>query len=134
MADESQLDESSVPTAGHTTDPATASAGAAAATEAEDAKEVPPPAAPPAAPKRRMIITHDKYVTLQSLIVLHLTEVERETGQGTDRDELIDWYLESKEDEMQDLEEIEYEKELITKMLRKLVKVRFLHERSSGSG
>ena len=74
--------------------------------------------------KRRMVITHDKYMTLQSLIVLHLAAVERETGRGFDRDELIDWYLETKEEEIQDVDELEYEKELITKVLRKLVKVR----------
>jgi len=79
--------------------------------------------APPAAPKRRMVITHDKYMTLQSLIVLHLSATERETGRGIDRDELIDWYLELKEFDIQDVEELEYEKELITKMLRRLVKV-----------
>lgn len=84
---------------------------------------VAPPPAPPPAPKRRMVITHDKYMTLQSLIVLHLSATERESGKGIDRDELIDWYLELKESEMQDVEELEYEKELITKMLRKLVKV-----------
>ena len=71
-----------------------------------------------------MVITHDKYVSLQSLIVLHLSQVERDTGTGMDKDELIDWYLELKEEEIQDVEELEYEKELITKMLRKLVKVR----------
>lgn len=80
--------------------------------------------APAPRPKRRMVITHDKYMTLQSLIVLHLSQVERETGKGVDRDELIDWYLETKESEVQDVEELEYEKELITKMLKKLVKVR----------
>lgn len=89
--------------------------------------DAPPPPAP--APKRRMIITHDKYMTLQSLVVLHLSAVERETGRGVDRDELIDWYLELKESEMQDVDELEYEKELISKLLRKLVKVRY----SSGS-
>lgn len=82
------------------------------------------PEAPPPRPKKRMVITHDKYMTLQSLIVLHLSQIERETGRGVDRDELIDWYLELKESEIQDVEELEYEKELITKMLRKLVKVR----------
>lgn len=81
-------------------------------------------APPPPPPKRRMVITHDKYIALQSLIVLHLSAVERETGKGLDKDELIDWYLEVKESEMQDLDELEYEKELVTKMLRKLVKVR----------
>ncbi|KAJ3004364.1 hypothetical protein NUW54_g4849 [Trametes sanguinea] len=79
-------------------------------------------------PKKRMVITHDQYVTLQSLIVMHLSQVERETGRGVDRDELIDWYLELKEDEIQDVEELEYEKELITKMLRKLVKDNYLIE------
>ncbi|KAI9513229.1 MCM-domain-containing protein [Russula earlei] len=76
--------------------------------------------------KRRMVITHDKYMTLQSLIVLHLAAVERETGRGIDRDELIDWYLEIKEEEIQDVDELEYEKELITKVLRKLVKDNYL--------
>lgn len=82
-----------------------------------------PAPAPAPRPKRKMVITHDKYTTLQSLIVLHLSKVERETGKGVDRDELIDWYLELKEEEVQDVEELEYEKELITKMLKKLVKV-----------
>ncbi|KAI0941350.1 hypothetical protein AcV7_002950 [Taiwanofungus camphoratus] len=86
------------------------------------------PVPPPVAPKRRMVITHDKYMTLQSLIVLHLSQIERETGRGVDRDELIDWYLELKESEIQDIEELEYEKELITKMLRKLVKDNYLIE------
>ncbi|KAK7695399.1 hypothetical protein QCA50_000035 [Cerrena zonata] len=82
--------------------------------------------APP--PKRRMVITHDKFLQLQSLIILHLSQVERDTGRGMDRDELVDWYLESKEEEFEDLEEVEYEKELITKMLRKLVKDNYLIE------
>lgn len=81
------------------------------------------PAAPAAAPKRRMVITHDKYIELQSMIILYLSAREDATGNATDREELIDWYLEQKEDEMQDVEQLEYEKELITKLLRKLVKV-----------
>ncbi|KAF8272164.1 mis5 protein [Lactarius quietus] len=80
----------------------------------------------PTSSKRRMVITHDKYMTLQSLIVLHLAAVERETGKGIDRDELIDWYLEMKEEEIQDVDELEHEKELITKVLRKLVKDNYL--------
>lgn len=78
---------------------------------------------PPVQPKRRMVITHDKFVQLQSLIVLHLSQVEQATGKGLDREELIDWYLEFKENEIQDEEAFEYEKELIAKMLKKLVKV-----------
>ncbi|KAF7307455.1 DNA helicase [Mycena indigotica] len=82
----------------------------------------------PAPPKRRMIITHDQFITLQSLIVLHVSSVEQETGLGVDRDDLIDWYLELKEPDMQDEADADYEKELITKMLRKLVKDNYLLE------
>lgn len=78
---------------------------------------------PSTQPKRKMVITHDKFVQLQSLIVLHLSQVEQATGKGVDREELIDWYLEFKESEIQDEEAFEYEKELIAKMLKKLVKV-----------
>lgn len=84
------------------------------------------PVAAAPAPKRRMVITHDKYMALQSLVVFHLSATERDTGKGIDRDELIDWYLEFKESEIQDVDELEYEKELITKTLRKLVKVTLL--------
>ncbi|CAA7260110.1 unnamed protein product [Cyclocybe aegerita] len=87
-----------------------------------------PAAPPPPLPKRRMIISHDKYIELQSMIVLYLSEQETKTGQGTDREELIDWYLEQREADIQDIEELEYEKELIVKLLRKLVKDNFLIE------
>jgi DNA replication licensing factor MCM6 len=77
---------------------------------------------PPAPPKRRMAITHDKYMTLQGLIHMHISATERATGRGIDHDELIDWYLEAKESEIKDVEELEYEKVLITKVLKRLVK------------
>ena len=70
-----------------------------------------------------MVITHDKYVELQTMIVLHLAGHEQSTGKGMDREELIDWYLEQRETEMHDIEELEYEKELVVKLLRRLVKV-----------
>ncbi|KAJ7129333.1 MCM2/3/5 family-domain-containing protein [Mycena epipterygia] len=105
--------EQQQPAAGSESDPANASV--------ED--QIPPPA-----PKRRMIITHDKYMTLQSLIVFHIASKERETGQGVDRDDLIDWYLEEKEPEMQDASDAAYEQELIVKMIKKLVKDNYLLE------
>ncbi|KAI5116717.1 hypothetical protein M0805_000826 [Coniferiporia weirii] len=88
----------------------------------------PAPAPEPAQPKRRMKITHDRYQQLQSLVVFHLMENEHATGQGKDRDELIDWYLESREEDLQTVEELEYEKELFQKVLRKLVKDNYLIE------
>ncbi|KAF9455936.1 MCM2/3/5 family-domain-containing protein [Collybia nuda] len=121
-----QMEESSMPinvrVHGAITTPATSSSRAGSVAVGGDILPPPPPQ------KRRMVITHDKYMTLQSLIVMHLSATERERGQGIDRDELIDWYLELKEEELQDVEELEYEKELITKMLRKLVKDNYLIE------
>lgn len=74
-------------------------------------------------PKKRMVITHDRYMQMQSLVVLHLAQVERETGHGLDADALTDWYLELREEVIEDLDELENEKELFGKVLRKLVKV-----------
>jgi DNA replication licensing factor MCM6 len=93
----------------------------------------PPPGTIPQ-PKRKIKITHDKYMTMQSLIVLHLSEVERTHGRGEEKEALIDWYLEKKEEEgaIENLEELETEKELIAKVIAKLVKVRNFNDRSSG--
>ncbi|KAF8914237.1 mis5 protein [Gymnopilus junonius] len=86
------------------------------------------PPLPTAVPKRRMVISHDKYIELQNMVVLHVSEHEEKTGRGLDREELIDWYLEQKEDDIQDIEQLDYEKELISKLLRRLVKESFLIE------
>jgi hypothetical protein len=75
------------------------------------------------ATKKKTTITHDKFMSLRSLIVLHLAAAERENNRGLEKEELIDWYLELREAEVQDLDELEQEKELIVKMLKKLVKV-----------
>lgn len=77
----------------------------------------------PVQPKQKMKITHDEYATMQSMIILHLSSHERLTGRGIDRDELIDWYLEQKEEDMRDVDQLEYQNELIKKVLKKLVKV-----------
>jgi hypothetical protein len=97
----------------------------AGSTSQELGNEQPGGAAPAQKSKRSMKITHDKFIQLQGLIIMHLSAHEEATGRGMDKDELIDWYLESKEEEMEDVDQLEYERELITKMLRKLVKVSF---------
>lgn len=74
-------------------------------------------------PKRKMRISHDKYVTMQELIVLHVAEMEQATGTGIEANDLMDWYLESKEDEFENMEQMEEERELLGKVLKKLVKV-----------
>ncbi|KAL1761521.1 MCM2/3/5 family-domain-containing protein [Schizophyllum commune] len=90
----------------------------------------PVPDAPPAAPqKRRMVITHDKYMQIQAMLVTYISNNEQNSqGGGVDREELIDWYLEQMEDQLQSIEDLEYERELVVKVLKKLVKDNYLIE------
>jgi DNA replication licensing factor MCM6 len=108
------------------TSPSRVGGNAALLAQSSPARQQPRVPVPPSAdapPKRKMKITNDKYMTLQSLIVLHLSEHERNTGEGIEREDLVDWYLETKENDVANIEELEYEKELIGKILNKLVKV-----------
>jgi hypothetical protein len=54
---------------------------------------------------------------------MHLSEAERTDTPGVEREELITWYLEQRESELESVEEFEQERELIGKALNKLVKV-----------
>ncbi|ORX33768.1 MCM2/3/5 family-domain-containing protein [Kockovaella imperatae] len=83
---------------------------------------------PPPASKRKMRITYNRYMEIMNLCVLHLSDIERETGQGVDREELVQWYLEQKEQEFETEEDLEYERELIGKALNKLAKDNYLLE------
>jgi DNA replication licensing factor MCM6 len=77
----------------------------------------------PPAPKPKMKITYDEFVSIQTLILLTLSEKERTTGKGMDKDEIIDFWLEKKEDQMTSEDDVTYQTELIKKVLNKLVKV-----------
>ncbi|KAF7775735.1 hypothetical protein Agabi119p4_4128 [Agaricus bisporus var. burnettii] len=119
----SAMDESSVPVIinGHATGPQASSSSSA------------PSIAPPQQPvqqaqKPRLKISHDEYMKTVSLVVLYLSEKERETGKGVDKDDLIDLYLESREHEVNEPEDLDYLKELITKVLRRMTKESYLIE------
>lgn len=110
--------------------PSSPTPGQSASTPAQLASTPQPQAQPQ--PKRKMRITHDKYTTMQELLVLHVASVEQATGTGIEGSDLADWYLESKEDEFGSMEEMEEERELLGKVLKKLVKVRFSFSFSRG--
>ncbi|OCF45399.1 minichromosome maintenance protein 6 [Kwoniella heveanensis CBS 569] len=78
--------------------------------------------------KKKMRITYNRYMEIMNLLVLHLSEVERENGTGVDKEELIQWYLEQKEADFETEEDLEYERELIGKALTKLAKDNYLLE------
>ncbi|TFK64055.1 MCM-domain-containing protein [Pluteus cervinus] len=124
---EDMMDESSLPMEGvRIAPPRQGPAEATSSTVVGATSDAAAPQAPAA--RGRFKITHDLFIEMQNLVILHLAEVEKSTGNGIDRDELIDWYLESKESQIRDVEDLEYERQLITKLLRKLVKDNYLLE------
>lgn len=83
-------------------------------------------ATPAAAPSRRTKIEYDKYMAMLNLLVRRVNEDEVQNGQGVPHDELVVWYLEQKEDELNTPAELEQERELVGKVLKRMVKVGFL--------
>lgn len=82
------------------------------------------PVATGAQPKKtKVTISYDKYQMIKSLVVLRLSEMERETGEGVSRPEIVTWYLEQRENEIQTVEELENERMLVEKVITKLIKV-----------
>lgn len=61
------------------------------------------------------------------MMVLRVSEVERVEG-GINRPRLIQYYLEQIEDDIEDLQQLEEEKQLIDKVLKRLVKEQYLME------
>lgn len=98
--------------------------GANGATPSAD---VPPASAIPPK-KKKLTISYDKYQMMKSLIVLKLSEMERETGEGVARPEIVTWYLEQRENEIQTVEELETEQALCEKVISKLIKEKQLLE------
>lgn len=61
-------------------------------------------------------------------VISRLLEVERETGSGVRRDDLMQWYTESIEDSIPDEAALAYQHKLIDKVLGKMVKESHLLE------
>ena len=80
----------------------------------------------PAPQSRRTKITYDKYMAILNMLVRRVNEDEMTNGEGVEHEELVTWYLEQKEEELNSVEEGEQEKELVTKVIKRMVKVRFL--------
>lgn len=75
------------------------------------------------APTHKTKITYDKYMAMLNLLVRRVNEDEQTTGEGVEREDLVVWYLEQKEDEILTQEDLETERELVGKVLRRMVKV-----------
>ncbi|KAJ8107546.1 hypothetical protein OPT61_g8792 [Boeremia exigua] len=81
---------------------------------------------PAPAPREKTKITHDKYVAMRNMFVRRVNEDQEETQDGVEEEELLVWYLEQKESEMETQEDLEAERALAKKVLKKVVKEQYL--------
>jgi DNA replication licensing factor MCM6 len=73
----------------------------------------------PAQPVQKTKITYDKYMKILNLLVRRVDA----TDEGVEHDDLLLWYLEQIENELGGVEEMETEKALASKVLKRMVKV-----------
>lgn len=81
---------------------------------------------PAPAPREKTKITHDKYVAMRNLFVKRVNDDQASTEDGVEEEELLVWYLEQKEAELDTQEDLEKERALAKKVLKKVCKVRVL--------
>lgn len=72
--------------------------------------------------KEKTKITYDKYTSIVQLIVQRINNDELSTGTGVEEEDLKTWYLEVKEDEIASEEELEAERNLVGKVIKRMVK------------
>lgn len=68
-------------------------------------------------------VTYDKYIKMVNLIVQRISDDENGSGDGVDGEDLINWYLEQQEDELEGEDSYHAEKALAGMVLKKMVKV-----------
>lgn len=78
----------------------------------------------PAPPREKTKITHDKYISMRNLFVKRINEDQEATEDGVEEEDLLIWYLEQKESELETQEDLEKERDLAKKVLRKVCRVR----------
>ncbi|KAI5291612.1 MCM DNA helicase complex subunit mcm6 [Ascosphaera aggregata] len=83
--------------------------------------------AEPIAPSPQQIqqktkITYDKYMRILNILVRRVSDDEQSAGEGVEEDDLILWYLEQIEAELNTTEDMEAERSLAGKVLRRMVK------------
>lgn len=79
-----------------------------------------------AVPKQRTKITHEKYMKIMNALVRKIHEEEKSNDEGMDGEALIEWYLESIEDELAGEEAYHEEKALVRKVIKRLIKENIL--------
>jgi DNA replication licensing factor MCM6 len=84
-----------------------------------------PDDAPVPAQGKRTKITYDKYMKILNLLVHHINEDELTGGEGMEGEALIQWYLNTIEDDLSGEEDYHVEMALVRKVIKRMVKVCF---------
>ena len=104
-----------------------AEAGAANGDEDQqmDAEEADAPAATNGtpAPKQRTQIKYDDYIKIHNMLLRRVNDDQSVAEDGVEEDDLLVWYLEQKEDELESQEDLETQRSLARKVLKRMVKV-----------
>jgi DNA replication licensing factor MCM6 len=96
--------------------------------EREDSPAHEPTPAPEATEARpgRTKITYDRYMSIQNLLLRQINESEMVSGEGLEEEELITWYLEQVEEDLDDVEAMAAEQILVSKVIKRMVKENIL--------
>ncbi|KAF1985029.1 MCM-domain-containing protein [Aulographum hederae CBS 113979] len=73
-------------------------------------------------PKERTKITYDKYMSILNTLVRRVNDDQNSAEDGVEEEELLVWYLEQRESELDTQEELESERALAKKVLKRMVK------------
>lgn len=83
--------------------------------------------ADPTRPKKESVaISYDKYVAMMNLLVKKISDDDSDGGEGLTAEQIVNWYLTQKEDDIQSEQEYYNERKLCYKVLKRLVKDRIL--------
>lgn len=72
--------------------------------------------------KEKTKITYDVYMSMVNLIIRRVNADEQATGEGVEENDLVVWYLEQKEEDLQSAEDMEREGDLCRKVIKRMVK------------
>jgi DNA replication licensing factor MCM6 len=90
------------------------------------------PSVTPAPRKEKTKVTYDKYMSILNLMVRRVNDDQLSAEDGVEEEELLVWYLEQREQEIETQEDLEAERDLAKKVLRRMVKVRLFRHLVDG--
>lgn len=90
----------------------------------EGSLQQPAEAVPQPAPKTT--VTYDKFVAMMNLMVKRVAEDDAANGEGLTLEELVEWYLHQKEEDLHSIQAYHEERALAFKVLKRLVKDKIL--------